>query len=258
MRERIKRFIREFAKDYRVRNETATDWREPLVAFAGADDSLFQKLREVVSETHDLPTDLLRGAETVISYFIPFRKETVLSNVGKKSCSLEWAVSYVETNNLIAALNESLSDMLKESGFESVVLPPTHNFDEKRLVSDWSHKHVAFIAGLGTFGLHHMLITQKGCCGRLGSLITTAKISPTERPKTEFCLYRHDGSCRKCVENCVFGSLKTDSFDRHRCYEVCLSNAELHSKLGLADVCGKCVCVVPCSYRNPVKQHRTC
>lgn len=41
-------------------------------------------------------------------------------------------------------------------------------------------------------------------------------------------------------------------FDRHACYAVCLENGQLHSALGLADVCGKCASIVPCSFTNPV------
>ncbi len=253
MEEKIRRHIRDFVKDYTRDNNTKTDWNEPLVSFANADDPLFLKLREVVSETHKMPGDLLKCARTVICYFIPFRKETVLSNVGGNSCSKEWAVAYVETNRLITDLNKSLQDELKKSGFKSVILPPTHNFDEEKLTSDWSHKHVAYISGLGKFGLHKMLITESGCCGRLGSTITTAEISPTKRPDKEFCLYEHNRTCRKCVDNCTFGALKEDSFDRHKCYEICLSNDRLRSDLGLTDVCGKCISVVPCSFQNPVK-----
>ena len=257
MREKIQSFTQEFIRRYKAQKETITDWEDPLVAFAEANDPLFLKLKDVVSKTHALPTDLLKDAQTVISYFIPFKEETILSNVGGKNCSEEWAISYIETNRLIVDLNHSLSEELERLGFESVVLPPTHNFDEEKLISDWSHKHVAFIAGLGKFGLHHMLITEKGCCGRLGSLITTAKIEPTDRPDKEFCLYKHDESCSKCVEKCLFQALKVDSLDTRKCYEICLSNAEIHSKLGLADVCGKCICVVPCSFTNPVKRRTT-
>jgi epoxyqueuosine reductase QueG len=253
MREKIQNFIKEFAQNYKIENKTSSNWEEPLVGFANANDALFLELRSAVSETHKLPTDLLKDAETVISYFIPFQKEIALSNAGAKNSSKEWAIAYIETNKLIAALNNCLSQELEKANFKSVILPPTHNFDAERLISDWSHKHIAFIAGLGNFGLHQMLITEKGCCGRLGSLITSAKIEPTKRPNKEFCLYKYDQSCQKCVENCVFGALKVDSFDRHKCYEICLSNAKSYSKSGLADCCGKCACVVPCSFNNPVR-----
>ncbi|MFX1520524.1 MAG: epoxyqueuosine reductase [Promethearchaeota archaeon] len=249
----IPNLIKEFVRTYRSGNHTKTDWEEPLIAFASAYDPLFLKLKTVISKTHSLPTELLKDAETVISYFVPFKKEVVLSNVKGKNCSEEWAIAYVETNKLIADLNEFLSKELEKHDFKSVILPPTHNFDQSNLISDWSHKHIAFIAGLGNFGIHQMLITERGCCGRLGSLVTNAEIPPTKRPQKEFCLYKHDNTCRKCVDNCIFNALKIDFFDRYKCYEVCLSNADLYSQFGLADVCGKCVCVVPCSFINPVK-----
>lgn len=246
--------IREFVGTYKSKNKTKTEWEEPIIAFASAHDPLFVKLKTVISESHSLPTELLREAETVISYFIPFKKAIPLSNVNGQTCSEEWAIAYIETNKLISDLNEYLSEELEKQKFKSIILPPTHNFDETQLISDWSHKHVAFVAGLGTFGVHQMLITERGCCGRLGSLVTSAKIDPTKRSEKEFCLYKHNETCKQCVGNCIFGALKIDSFDRHRCYEVCLSNADLYSEFGLADVCGKCVSVVPCSFNNPVKQ----
>jgi epoxyqueuosine reductase QueG len=252
MREKIRNLIREFVGSYKTRNRTKTNWEAPLVAFARADDPLFLELRRVASKTHKLPSDLLRDAKTVVAYFIPFKKEISMGNAGGESCSEAWAQAYIETNKLIVDLNNFLSAELKKLNFSSCILPPTHNFDEKRLVSDWSHKHVAFIAGLGKFGLHQMLITEKGCCGRLGSLITNADMEPTKRPETEFCLYKYNKSCRKCVENCIFGALKASSFDRHGCYEICLSNAKTYSRLGLADVCGKCICIAPCSFKNPM------
>ena len=253
MRDKIRSFIKEFVQGYKIENNTLRNWDEPLVAFANANDPLFLKLKTIVSETHKLPTDLLKDAETVISYFVPFQKEIALSNASNENCSEEWAIAYIETNKLIVALNNCLSEELEKANFKSVILPATHNFDTERLISDWSHKHVAFIAGLGNFGLHQMLITEKGCCGRLGSLIINAKIEPTRRSNKEFCLYKYNESCQKCVENCVFGALKEGSFDRQKCHGVCLSNAKLYSRLGLANCCGKCVCVVPCSFNNPVR-----
>ena len=255
MRGRIENLIKGFINNYKGRNKTKTDWDDPLVAFASAADPLFPELKTWVSATHPLPIDLLRDAKTVISYFIPFKKETVLSNRGGENSSIEWAIAYIETNHLITEVNQYLLEEFEKYHFKSILLPPTHNFDEKRLISDWSHKHIAWIAGLGKLGLHRMLITEKGCCGRLGSLVTNAPIDPNQRTDEEYCLYRYDGTCKKCAENCTFGALTFDSYDRRRCYEVCLINANVHLNLGNADVCGKCVCVVPCSFSNPIKQN---
>ena len=113
--------------------------------------------------------------------------------------------------------------------------------------------NVAIISGLGTFGLNNMLITDKGCCGRIGSFITDLKLEPTKRKTGESCLYKHMGTCTKCVARCVNEALTVDGFDRHKCYEMCLYNDNLHSGIGLCDVCGKCLVGVPCATVNPVK-----
>ena len=41
MREEIEGFIKGFVKDYKTKNNTVTDWEEPLIAFADANDPLF-------------------------------------------------------------------------------------------------------------------------------------------------------------------------------------------------------------------------
>lgn len=234
------------------RNSVKTGWKSPLIAFADAHDPLFTQLREVVRPSHTIPETLLPDARTVVAYFLPFHQDIARSNRTGKYASREWAQAYIDTNRLIVELNAHLANVLANHGFRSAILPPTHNFDKKELLSDWSHKHVAYIAGLGKFGLHHLLITEKGCCGRLGSLVTDAPLQVTPRPEAAYCLHAYNGSCRACVKKCVNGALAENSLDRHRCYAMLLENAKLYEDAGLADACGKCTCVVPCSFENPV------
>jgi epoxyqueuosine reductase QueG len=252
MKDKITNFITDFVRSYKSRAGTVTDWKDPLVGFADANDPLFAELRTHAGKDHHLPTELLSEAATVISYYIPFTESIALSNEKGRFSSFEWAKAYVETNMLISDISHCLSEQLNKLDVGSFLIAPTHNFDSVSVVSDWSHKHVAFIAGLGRFGLHRMLITGEGCCGRLGSMITTLQITPSTRPEDEFCLYYKDGSCRECVGKCVFGALKTDSFDRFKCYEICRDNEKVHIDHGSADVCGKCISVVPCSFKKPV------
>jgi epoxyqueuosine reductase QueG len=250
--EKIKGFIVKFVGEYRSEHSRKTMWREPVVGFASASDPLFLKLRDLISG-HSLPEDILENAKSVIAYFVPFQKEVVVSNVDGEWSSEEWARAYVETNKLIQELNRALSQFIEAQGYRVAVIPPTHNFDEERLVSKWSHKHVAYIAGIGKFGIHRMLITEKGCCGRLGSVITDLPLNtPSWNSRSkEYCLAKRGVKCLKCVERCKFGALTKKSIDRKRCYKICLLNAERHSKIGFADVCGKCACGVPCSFSIP-------
>ena len=120
-------------------------------------------------------------------------------------------------------------------------------------MSDWSQRHVAYIAGLGTFGINNMLITDKGCCGRYGSIVTSMKIEPDKRPDIEFCLYKNNGTCKACVKHCVNGALKEDSFNRDKCFEMCRANSDIYKEMGDPESCGKCLTFVPCTFINPIK-----
>jgi epoxyqueuosine reductase QueG len=247
IREEIARFVGRYAEE----RGTETRWRTPLVGFASAGDPVFARFREVVSPTHRMPGDLLPGARTVVAFFIPFERSVARSNVPGNAASREWAVAYIETNRLVAAVGACMTGFLEERGFQAALTPATHNFDEDRLVSDWSHRHVAWAAGLGTFGLNNMLITREGCCGRLGSFATTVEAEPDPRPEMEACLQKRGFDCARCAKRCVNEALFVDRFDRHRCYEKCLENGRTFESMGKADVCGKCVVGVPCSFTVP-------
>ncbi len=257
MKSKLIETIQTFVKEYQTAPDIKTEWDCPLVGFASATDPLFSQLRSVASPTHAVPQDFLPEAQTVIAYFIPFNHSVPRSNIKARNSSEAWAVAYIETNELIRHLSLHLEAYLSSEGFSSVVIPATHNWDEDKLISDWSHRHIAYMAGLGTFGLNNMLITDKGCCGRVGSFITSADIAPDSRKDQERCLFKFDGSCGKCVERCVNEALFTDRFDRFKCYDMLLENEKRHRAVGYADVCGKCLVGVPCSYVNPAKRKQS-
>lgn len=251
MKERIELLIKDYVEEYQKNEEIMTSWREPLIKFADAGDKIFYKFKEVVRPSHALPKDFLSSAETVIAFFLPFSREIANSNIEGKYSSKEWAIAYIETNQLISELNSYIKDELKKLNYQSSIIPATHNFDEEELKSDWSHRHAAYAAGLGSFGINNMLISEKGCAGRYGSIVTDLKIEASERKEEEKCLNKAGYDCRRCVERCVNNSLQIDSFDRFKCYELLLENVELHSEIGLTDVCGKCCVDLPCSFTDP-------
>ena len=249
--------IKDYVQNYQEINKTESNWREPIIGFAKASDPLFLKLKEIVSPTHATPIELLDDAKAVIVYFIPFETRIILSNIDEEESSREWDIAYIETNNLILGLTQHMHDKILQAGYKATLIPPTYNYDQEKLISDWSHRSVAYIAGIGTFGINNMLITESGCCGRLGSIVTNLELEPTERKQVENCLYKFNKSCMKCTDRCVNNAfIKTNenySFDRHKC------NEQIYEKIipvypnGLGDTCGKCMCQVPCSFTNPTK-----
>ena len=228
---------------------TFTEYREPLVGFARAGDPRFRDLLATVSPIHLMPEDLVHGARTVVSFFLPFAPWVVEANAREREIvAREWAVAYVETNALIGRISAQLVEALADRGITAGTVPATHNFDEETLHSGWSHKSVAVIAGLGSFGLHQMVITDAGCAGRFGSVVLDAEIPVPEVEPKQRCSAFHDGSCLECVARCPASALDANEpLDKHRCHEHLHGVARAYEELGLVDVCGKCA-VGPCSF----------
>lgn len=249
--------ISDYVRNYQTLKNTEFSWRKPVVGIASALDPLFLKLKEIISTTHALPSDLVPKAKSVIVFFLPFSQEVVASNLSGEESSREWDIANIETNCLIADINKYLFEKLLSMGYQSSLLPATYNYDEKKLISDWSHRHVAFIAGIGNFGIHNMLITDSGCCGRLGSIVTDLELEPSKRTNQEYCLFKHNGKCGKCMSTCVNEAFlcndKKVLFNRQKCNEQIYDKIVPEYPNGMGDACGKCMCGMPCSLTNPVK-----
>ena len=258
MNEYVDMLIRDYVKNYKELKGTESSWREPVVGVACADDPMFFDLKNQISASHALPSDFIEDARSVIVFFLPFGEDIVKSNIEGLESSREWDIANIETNNLIVDINMYLHEKITQKGYTSTVLPPTYNYDEKLLISDWSHRHAGYIAGIGTFGIHNMLITEKGCCGRMGSIITNMELTETRRNEMENCLFKYNGSCRKCEDNCVACAISTGSgypfVDKKKCNDQIYNDSIPEYPIGLGDACGKCMTNVPCSLMNPVRQ----
>lgn len=265
----LKKFIIDYITKYvsEHEKEQETKYREPVVGFADANDSLFQKLKEVTIPSHYLPQDLLKDTSTVISIFLPFIESIVKSNQDKEITSREWALAYTETNELLDKLTYDLADELKKLGYSALGIKTTHHlvhakkesYSYDELFSNWSQKHVGYISGIGTFGLNNLIITARGCAGRIGSLLTSAKIEPTKRPIIEGCLVKRGLWCYKCVERCPVHVISKDGkFDRVGCMNYLIKMRKYQEnfyrlKEG-TQTCGKCNSTIPCDIKIPEKR----
>ena len=237
-------------RDCEERNQKIL-WKKPLVRFADARDPYFEKLRELIRPDHHMPQDFLPGAKTVISWFLPFLEEIGRENQGGDLPAESWADAYIVTNAMAARVNEQLCGWIREMPGQDAAVP----FDAGMLGREipwslWSQRHVAYLAGQGTFGVNNMLITEQGCVGRYFSTVTTLEV-PYDSPVTEErCLYKRNGACGICMKNCPVGALTAEGFDRYRCMNRLNDNLAHHSA---ASVCGKCLVGLPCSYGSPIK-----
>lgn len=94
-----------------------------------------------------------------------------------------------------------------------------------------------------------MLITEAGCAGRFFSVVTDIQCAHDAPCLEERCLFRIDGSCGRCMKACPVSALTGDGFRRDACLERCTENVPLTGE----QICGKCLCAMPCSMRDPSK-----
>ncbi len=105
MEEKIQSWIVEHVRNESKKENLRNYWKKPLVAFADPEDPLFHKLKDVASDQHLLPKDLMPEAEAVVAYYIPFTEELAATNIRGKTASRDWAIAYRETNDLIGRVN---------------------------------------------------------------------------------------------------------------------------------------------------------
>jgi epoxyqueuosine reductase len=241
--EKVASIIENIVKEEVLRYQES--FREPIIGYAAADDPLYDQLSDIIQNKQLHPKELLPAAKTVVVYFIP-HSLAVVKKIQEQNCIVkEWSDNYTLGNQVLSKIGELLQRELQKQEIQVVTEPPTNNYDSIELTAKWAHKASAVIAGIGTFGLNHLVITKSGTAGRLGSVVIDRKLLPTPRPDTEYCLYYKTGKCKVCVEKCPSGALTKDEFDRFRC-NAYLDGKNIHE---LEQGCGMCSSG-PCASRG--------
>jgi epoxyqueuosine reductase QueG len=220
----------------------------PLFGVADAQDPLWARLKEaeVIGPGHWSPGEWLAGARSVVSYFLPYSAQVRRANRRKEGAATEWIYGQWEGAKFNAALVNFLVETLVAAGARAVAPMVNPCYKTVDLRCNWSERHAAFIAGLGTFGLSHALITPLGAAGRFGSVITDAHLEPTLRT-----YQAANSSCRTCgicIGRCPCQAITPSGKNHQRCLEYEDATLELYSpRYG----CGKCMTGVPCEGRIP-------
>jgi len=249
LRQKLEKKIWQLILEYCHEKDLPVIWAEPIVRFADAWHPGFLQLRQIVDPQHYVPEDYLSGAKNVISWFLPFLPEIGKNNRGKGLCSQQWAEAYLVTNEMAVWISEQLAMYIQDEWNTDAAVP----FDVGMIGMDnprsrWSQRHVAYLAGHGTFGKNNMLISDAGSVGRYFSIVTALDVTPDKPIAEERCLWKRDGSCGLCMKRCESGALTEAGFDRFKCLTQCLENMARYPG---ADVCGKCTVELPCSYGIP-------
>lgn len=233
----------------------------PIIGIGSADDVLFEdyKQPEAVGPWHRSPKEWLPEAKTVISLFFPISEQAKASNrTEPEKPSLEWLYCRIEGNEYLRTFIARFRDALNEAGYPSCAPALDEHFqafmNQKNELSElpvygsmWSERHVAYLCGLGTFGLSKGIITQKGMAGRFCSLVTELELEPDKRPYQG--LYDYCIQCGKCIERCPVQAISAENGKEHLpCHQWLMHIKKVYApRLG----CGKCQTAVPCESRIP-------
>ena len=246
---------------------------EPLVKFADGDDPIFTEYKTIIAPTHLTPREALAKAYnkssedipahlSVISWILPFTGRIRESNRRHTlTPSRLWLNAYLYGEEFNDALREHVVELLTEMGYLAVapVIQPYFKeelspVNEKAPYSNWSERHIAYAAGLGTFSLSDGFITERGIAHRCGSVVTdlVLPVSPrTAKNPYSNCLFYVNGSCRACIARCPVGAISENGHDKIKC----LGKLRLSEKYKVgALACGLCQTKVPCEFRNPAKK----
>lgn len=250
--ENIKDFIMKEIEQY-VNDSNLSIYRNPIVGFADAKNPLFNDLKKITHENHLLPSDVLEDGKTVVSFFIPFNQELVNYNLKYEETIPKWAEAKKDTEKLINDIIENIKTKLEEKDILCSSNPGSGAFDKVKFIHNWSQRHVAYICGLGTFGINNMLITSNGCAGRYGSLIINKEVEYDDVINEEYCLYKKNKTCGACVKNCPVGALSYEGTDKEKCSNrLDYMTDKYFNSESIYSSCGKCICE-PCAFKNPSK-----
>jgi len=255
-----------------------TIFDEPLVQFADGDDPIFSEYKTIIDPTHLTPREALAKAFnknpedmpvhlSVISWVLPFTSRIRESNRRHTlTPSRFWLNGYWYGKKFNDAIRKHMVKLLTEMGNMAVVPKFQPYFKEefvhigeKGYYSNWSERHIAYAAGLGTFSLSDGFITERGIAHRCGSVVTDLVLPASPRTAQNpysNCLFYVNGKCQACIVRCPGGAITEHGHDKIKCLEHMRSKFHylLEEYTGGEEVCGLCQTKVPCEFKNPTKK----
>ncbi|MCC2864736.1 4Fe-4S binding protein [Anaerovorax odorimutans] len=235
----------------------------PLIGAAPVSDVLFEALKkpEAIGEHFMLPKDWMPEGRTVLSFFLPYTEAVKLANArdGREPAP-EWLHGRIEGQSFLTEACAYLKDTIEH--MSGTVIVPTWDprfwksetpkgveFPDYEFTSNWSERHIAFVCGLGTFGLSRGLITKAGIAGRFASLVTDLAFEPV--PREYDGLYDYCTNCGACIRRCPVNAI---SFKTGKAHEPCASFLDYTEEAYAPRYgCGKCQTGVPCESGIPGK-----
>jgi epoxyqueuosine reductase QueG len=194
---------------------------------------------------------------------MPFTKKIKRENAAAKEWASErWAQARLHGEFFSQTFVREIVTDLMDRGILAVSPDVTPRFNKKRYpqvgwASPWSHRHMAYAAGLGTFGIHDFLITEKGCAHRVGSFVVNRRLIPNRRRPDDihaYCLHYQGRKCLKCAKRCPVDAIDAQTaHDKEACYQRVARSLKYCNRNYHIFIygCGLCATGVPCESGIP-------
>jgi epoxyqueuosine reductase QueG len=159
--------------------------------------------------------------------------------------SIWYSGHYRTINALLDQAAYRIAAMLTAGGFPSVPVPRdgygSIGVLKDRPVAFFSHRHAAYLAGLGNFGINNMLLTPAyGPRVRFASVLTAAEIAPDPLLADPLCT-----RCGRCAGACPVHALDGGDYPASLTdKKACATRSEALVKRYIAP-CGICIRVCP-------------
>jgi epoxyqueuosine reductase QueG len=245
----------------------------PLVGFAAGDDPLFEEFKRHVGPSHWTPGEAFAlafpdlttspGRLSVVSWILPHTRQTRRDNRRQTSLPAErWVRAKFAGEQFNVALREHLVATFEKAGVAAVAPTRLPQWSMAAVTSTWSERHIAYAAGLGTFGLCDGLITPRGKAMRCGSVVARLSAPATPRPYSDhhaYCRFFSEKRCEACIERCPVGAISERGHDKDRCHAYLeqVRHEFIEPRFGFStDACGLCQTKVPCESRLPGRSRR--
>jgi ferredoxin len=257
-----------------ARDEKA--WDTPLIGVAAGDDPLFSHYKQIIGAVHWTPIeafslaypDSTLAAEKVrvVSWILPQTENTRADQ--RRETELP-APRWVYSRHYGELFNEWLRIRVRDEfirkGLRATAptLLPAWGYrrtPQAGICSNWSERHAAYAAGLGTFGLSDGFISEAGKAIRIGSVIVAADMEITPRGATSHtanCLFYAHGTCGACIKRCPVDAISQAGHDKVTCQNYIRQVTAPYAKRLSGQVvtpCGLCQVRIPCELRNPLRR----
>ena len=211
----------------------------PIIGVAKGDDPIFEKFKEVVGPEHFTPVELwracgqdeespsnLRILSIVFPYVDRIREESkdFIEFPRVKLPADIYSLGRNYANEFKKETCRQSINFFKNHGYNAVAAMVSEVFSiytKGNFYSNWSERHIAYAAALGTFSLTDALITEAGCNVRFTSVVTNAPLQITPRKSDNIhanCLYYAKGTCRQCEKNCPANAIDINGHDKNKCW----------------------------------------